>query len=96
MKEKPKPDTADMGAGEPWRCTSCGWFVYNIGWLDGRYCPVGGASASKYISINFPKVCCVCYDLYHNIIQEDYWKNVQDTENAKVRKLRSGSDYLGV
>jgi hypothetical protein len=95
-----KAETVDMGSGEPWRCTACSLFVYNVRWLDGGFYPVGGAPPSQYISKFFPKVCNVCYDMFHCLINnekgsdKDYWKHVQDEANTKIRKLRSGSDYL--
>jgi hypothetical protein len=95
MKEKSKPLVSDISyAVEPWRCSSCNIFVYCIGYIDGDWYPIAGASQSKYISITYPKVCNICYDLYHAVIESDYWKKVQDAENTKIRKLRSGSDYL--
>jgi hypothetical protein len=95
-KELPpsKAETIDMGPGEPWRCTACSLFVYNVRWLDGGFYPVGGSSPSQYISKLFPKVCNVCYDMFMCLISNDYWKGVQDEEKTRLRKLRPGSDYI--
>lgn len=95
-KELPpsKTDTVDMGSGEPWRCFACNIFVYNVRWIDGGFYPVGGAPQGLYISKLYPKVCNVCYDLFNCLISNDYWKQVQDEEKTRHRKLRPGSDYL--
>jgi hypothetical protein len=94
MKEKPKPDSTDIGAIEPWRCTGCGLFVYNLAEIDGGIYPIGGASPPRYISTVYNKVCSVCFDMFHSLLSRDYWKIIQDSEQSKIRKLRSGSDYL--
>ena len=95
MKEKPKVDAIEKAyVNEPWRCTGCGLFVYNIDFIDGDFYPVQGASAPKYISTVYSKVCCICYDMFHCLLSRDYWKILQDAEQSKIRKLRSGSDYL--
>jgi hypothetical protein len=94
MKDKPKPEPAEEGAIEPWRCVSCGLFAYNLRWIDGDVYPTGGAPAPKYISIVYNRVCCICYDMFHALVSRDYWKHLQDEEKSKIRKLRPGSDYL--
>jgi len=83
---------------EPWRCTACGVFVYN---LDDSGNPAPGAPVPRYISRDFPIACSVCWSLYTALDNSDYFKKIMrdhkvtEEERAKRnKKLGPGGNYF--
>lgn len=83
--------------GEPWRCAACDAFMYNRRFIDGDLYPIEGAPPSKYLSLQYPRVCSLCFELHLILDTSEYWKRLESTkreENKKIKKLFPGSDYL--
>jgi hypothetical protein len=59
---------------EPWRCTVCKIFVYN---LDDHGKPIPGAPSPRYISRDYPVVCLTCWQLYVTLDHSDYFRNMK-------------------
>lgn len=98
LSDKPELAPVAPKAWEPWNCTACGVYVYNVDKL-GR--PIAGAPCPRYISKLHPIVCSACWSMYVILDRSEYFTKIQkedvvsEEERARrLRKLRPGSDYL--
>jgi hypothetical protein len=96
--EQPNDKALSAAPWEPWRCSVCGLYVYN---LDDEGYPASGAPSPRYISQTFPIVCSVCWTLYVTIDRSEYFAklsrmdNISDEEKLRrIRRLRPGGEYL--
>lgn len=93
-----RPELVDAaGVGDPWRCSSCRYLMYNLQFIDGRFAPVAGAPHSKFLSKEFPRVCNVCFDMHTIVSTSNYFRNIETHEREeykKTRRLFPGEDYL--
>jgi hypothetical protein len=83
---------------DAWYCTGpCQQLMFNKKLIDGAHYPVAGAPQAYYISVVFPRVCSLCFEMYKLIEDKSYWKEIQAEfaeKQRRVRKLKSGEDYL--
>jgi hypothetical protein len=84
-----------MELNDAWRCDGpCGRMMYNVDIIDGRFYPVEGAPPGFFLSKVYCRVCQVCWDMYTVLDKSDYWKDVQEKDKQKQRKLGRGGNYL--
>ena len=77
---------------EPWRCDNCNALMYNLEVLDGRLYPAPGAPEGKYLNTKYPRVCSLCFELHHNLIENRYWMKLHtDWEEGPKKPLAGWS-----
>ena len=77
---------------EPWRCTSCQQFMYN---MDANGKPCFGAPQSHWWSNEHPRVCSLCYSLVLLLTGKDYWSRVHEEDRKKDAERREKNKKLG-
>ena len=90
------PET-ENGPRPPWRCSACNKLMYGIEWIAGKsyptpeFCPAG-----LFISKDIPRVCHVCWEMYHALEQSSsgYWQGLGASDRKNIAGLRPGDNYL--
>jgi len=92
-----RPDSAKHW--DNWTCCVCQKLIYN---LDKNGKPIEGAPTPHYVSRDYPVVCQLCFVLYSILDRSEYFTKLvkEDKLSAeerarRIKKLRSGEDYLG-
>lgn len=89
----PAPD-----AREAWRCDGpCGQLMYGIAReKNWNYPAASDTPTGLSISKEFPHVCHVCWELYHNeqFDERPYWQIIAHKEKKKFEQLKREGDFL--
>ena len=81
---------------QPWYCSACGIYVYNLEFVDGNWYPCEGAPTARFLSSTYPRVCNLCWDAYMVLQTSQYWMKIEEeskNQKAKRHNLRQGGDY---
>jgi hypothetical protein len=82
-----------------WRCTGpCRQWVYGIERTDdGRLIPSETAPvpSPKFISLDFPRVCFVCFQLYVALENMPYWKKLNEERDTNNKRRKAGESDDG-
>jgi hypothetical protein len=86
------PITLDVDR-QPWRCDSCGLFVFN---KDENGHPAPGAPPSffggEHGGKKYENVCAVCYEM-KDAASSDYWRDIQRKQDearaARIAKFNA-------
>lgn len=79
-----------------WKCTACGALMYNVDRVNFTNYPGDGAPPPLFLSAKYPKVCKMCWDLYQNLCERPYWRNLEDSKAKNTRKLKDGESSRGL
>lgn len=76
---------------EPWQCSGCGKLIYCVDYYG---YPTHGAPFPNYLSVEYPRVCEVCFVMVTTIRDKDYWKKLQEKETKHIGRLKPGANYF--
>lgn len=98
MSEEAAPVTIKRSAlpEEPWNCSACGAFIYNVrNDAPGEpFYPVAGAPEPQIRDLDngaFPRVCRTCADMYYTIltVPGKYWDRLHAQWAQKMSRHRA-------
>ena len=91
------PEIENAIAISPWRCHgACGQLMYGVDRESGWNYPEANTPVGSFISKAYPRVCHICWELFHVVADCDtsYWRNLTIEKKAVHEKHSPGGAYL--